>query len=560
MANLHIVDASGRQWQVTLTGQTACTIGRAPDNTIVINDPRASRYHAHIRPHDGGFVIYDGKEGGGRSANHVYVNGQQRYEHRLADGDRIQIGASQLRFAGAAEEQTAPQDVGYDDRPLGHTQLLISASDVIGTALRAPKPQATTSAARAQGEELESLRRKAKILTMLYEMSKTLGSVFNLDAIFEKATDVIFDATPADRVVALLADERTTPGEEPELQVAAMRVRDPARAALARKQTVGRTITRKVMRERAALLSQDAAADVEFASVHSIVSQGVRSTICAPLLAESGVHGALYADRLDPFTSFTRDDLELISAVAAQAAVAVENARAHARLAREEVARANYGRFLPEYVVQQILEDPESFKLGGVNQELTVLFADIRGFTSLAEIAPPEKVVQLLNRYFSAMSDIIFAHGGTLDKYIGDGLMALFGAPTVSPDDACNAVAAAVAMQRQVQSINDELRREGLDEIQVGIGLHTGEATVGYIGSERRSEYTAIGDTVNLAARLESNALPGQILMTEATAAAARESGCSFAPRDAIVVKNRVQPVPVFEVDWGAAAGSATPA
>ncbi|HEX7175742.1 MAG TPA: adenylate/guanylate cyclase domain-containing protein [Pyrinomonadaceae bacterium] len=572
MALLHIVDAGGRQWELSLTGQSVCTIGRAPDNSVVLTDARASRYHAHITQRDGDYLIIDGKPGGGRSANHVYVNGRQIEEHALTDGDRILVGASQLRFARSAED--APRTgVSYDDRPLGHTQLLVSATDVINSALQS-RPRGSSAllptepAVLAADGELEQLRRKAKILALLYEMSKTLGSVFNLDAIFEKATQVIFDATPADRVVALLSDDSAASaaaaaavahGEGPELHVASLRVRDPAREEQARRQTIGRTITRKVMRDRAALLSQDAAADAEFMGVHSIVMQGVRSTICAPMIAESGVHGALYADRLDQFTSFTRDDLELISAVAAQAAVAVENARAHVRLAREEVARANYSRFLPGYVVQQILEDPDSFKLGGVNQTVTVLFADIRGFTSLSEAAPPEKVVQLLNRYFTAMSDIIFAHGGTLDKYIGDGLMALFGAPTETPEDACNAVAAAVAMQRQMSVINTELRREGFEGIQIGIGLHTGEATVGYIGSERRSEYTAIGDTVNLASRLESGALPGQILLTEASAAAAREAGCLFRPREAIVVKNRQRPVPVFDVDWSEAAEGATP-
>jgi adenylate cyclase len=181
---------------------------------------------------------------------------------------------------------------------------------------------------------------------------------------------------------------------------------------------------------------------------------------------------------------------------------------------------------------------------------LTVLFADIRGFTRLSEHAPPERVVQLLNNYFTAMSDIIFAHGGTLDKYIGDGLMALFGAPRATPDDACNAVSAAVAMQRQMQVINARLRAEALSEISIGIGLHTGVATVGYIGSERRSEYTAIGDTVNLAARLEQNSVPGQILLSDATAQAASASGCAMRPRPPLTVKNRVQPVPVFEVEW----------
>ena len=553
MALLHITDASGRQWQCELSGESHCTIGRAPDNTIVLNDPRASRYHAYIRPQHGSFVIVDGKQGGGRSANHVFVGGEQRLEHVLADGDPIQIGASLLQYSGS-EETARVASVNYDDRPLGGTQLLVSAGEVIkGLQTRdAPSPVAAKSAGVA-GEELTALRRKAQILTLLYEMSQTLGSVFRLEAIFDKATEVIFSITPADRVVGLLTDESARAEgemEEADLRVVSLRVRERAREEQARRQPIGRTITRKVMRERAALLSQDAAADREFAGVHSIVSQGVRSTICAPLVAESNVHGALYADRLDTFQTFSRDDLELISAVAAQTAVAVENARAHARLAREEVARANYERFLPPYVVRQILEHPESFKLGGVNQTITVLFADIRGFTRFSEHTAPEAVVQLLNRYFTAMSDIVFAHGGTLDKYLGDGLMALFGAPTATPEDACNAVAAAIAMQRQMRIINERFARDGSQQINIGIGLHTGEAVVGYIGSERRSEYTAIGDTVNLAQRLEANAEGGQILLSEATATAAADMNCPLRPRPALTVKNRVQPVPLFEVDW----------
>jgi adenylate cyclase len=548
MALLHITDAGGRAWQLPLSPQGVCTIGRAPDNRVVLNDPRASRYHAHVKFRNGSYLIADGSVDGKLSANHVFVNGEQRLEHTLRDGDQVQIGTSRLRLDLSDERKSEPE-ARFDDKPLGHTQMLVSANDVIRAALASrAAPAAATPAPSA---ELEDLRRKAKILALLYEMSKTLGSVFDLDPIFDKACEVIFSATPADRVVALLRDDSTQDAEgEDNLLVVAMRVRDEGRASHARKQSIGRTITRKVMRERQALLSQDAASDSEFAGVHSIVAQGVHSTICAPLIADTRVHGALYADRLDPFTSFTRDDLELVSAVAAQTAVAVENARSHERLAREEVARANYSRFLPEYVVQQILKNPDSFKLGGVNQTLTVLFADIRGFTRLSEHAPPERVVQLLNNYFTAMSDIIFAHGGTLDKYIGDGLMALFGAPTATPEDPCNAVAAAVDMQREIGVINEELRADGLSEIAIGIGLHTGVATVGYIGSERRSEYTAIGDTVNLAARLEQNALAGQILLSVAAARAAEKSGCKFHPRPPITVKNRVQPVPIFEVEW----------
>jgi adenylate cyclase len=558
MAQLKVTDASGRQAQHPLNSRTSCMIGRAPDNQIVLDDPRASRHHAHVKSDDdGSFMIVDGVVVNGqikRSANKVFVNGEQKFEHLLKDGDRITIGASTLRFEQPKEERTA--DLSFDDKPLGHTQLLMSAKDVLTTVLRQADSTATAGAPR--DKVLESLQRKANILSELYEMSKALGSGFDLDRIFKMATDIIFRSTPADRVIALLADVLVTEqnADDAKLFPIATRARDEKLEAYARKMTIGRTITRKVMKDRVALLSQDAAADEQFAGVESIVSQGVRSTICAPLFTESGVHGALYADRLDPFSAFKPDDLELISAVAAQTAIAVENVRAHERLAKEEVARANYSRFLPEYVVKQMLENPDSFKLGGVLQTITVLFADIRGFTRISEHAPPEKIVQLLNRYFSAMTDIIFAHGGTLDKYLGDGLMALFGAPTVTPKDAANAIAAAVAMQRRMLSINDELREEGFPEIGIGIGLHTGEVTVGYIGSERRSEYTAIGDAVNTSSRLESNAKAGEILVSEVTAKAAH-SRYQLAAREPISVKNREQPVPLFEVEWQHATSNA---
>ncbi|HEX5602510.1 MAG TPA: adenylate/guanylate cyclase domain-containing protein [Pyrinomonadaceae bacterium] len=550
MAHLKITDASGRQWQFSFLPNVACTIGRAPDNTVVLDDPRASRYHAHINQSDNGhFTIVDGAVINGqlrRSANKVFINGEPRFEQQLKNGDRVTIGASTLRFEQPIEERTT--DVRYDDKPLGHTQLLISANDVMSTVLRSKEE---VSAPQQRDKVLEALQRKANILSALYEMSKTLGSVFDLNAIFEKATDIIFRSTPADRVVALLAEQD---GSE-NLTPIAMRARDNKLEAHARRLSIGRTITRKVMKDRVALLSQDAASDEQFAGVDSIVSQGVRSTICAPLVAETRVHGALYADRLDPFAAFKPDDLELISAVAAQTAIAVENARAHERLAREEVARANYSRFLPEVVVKQMLENPDSFKLGGVSQTITILFADIRGFTRISEHAPPEKIVNLLNRYFSAMTEIIFAHGGTLDKYLGDGLMALFGAPTTTPDDASNALNAAVAMQRRQLGINRELHDEGFPEIGVGMGLHTGEVIVGYIGSDRRSEYTAIGDTVNTSSRLESNARGGEILISDATAQAAH-SRYKLKPREPIMVKNRQQPVMLWEVDWQRASGS----
>ncbi len=525
---------------------TMYSIGRATDNQIVLNDARVSRYHAHIRSNDKDFVVVDGVVVNGqikRSVNKVFVNGKAKLEHTLENGDAIKIGGSDLVF-----ERTEPvklETINYDDQPLGHTQLLISAQELINR-----KSSQNLQVGDSQAQELKELRKKAQILELFYEMSKTLGTVFDLKEIFIKATDLIFRVTPADRVVALLADE-TIDGQilDYSLYPIAMRTREDKIGEFNSKLAVSRTITQKVMSEKFALLSQDARADAQFSGSESIVAQGVRSTICAPLITESNVHGVVYADRLDPFATFSPDDLELISAVAAQTAVAVEMIKAHNRLAREEIARVTYSRFLPDYVVKQILENPEAFRLGGANQTITVLFADIRGFTLMAEREKPEKVVELLNRYFTEMTEIIFAHGGTLDKFIGDGLMAIFGAPKASPDDAKNALLAAVAMQRRLLSFNQEIRADGFSPIGVGIGLHTGEATIGYIGSEKRSEYTAIGDTVNLAARLESNAKSQQILISDSVSKAAPNI-FPIVACPPLTVKNRVQPVSLFEVKW----------
>lgn len=567
---LAITEPNGRRWEFGVESGRTYTIGRAKENDVVLNDRRVSRKHAFISSQPEGFRLVDGAEENGeivRSVNHVFVNGKPLHEKLLEDGDIITIGESSIEFAlarssgaipepQAVEQIQAPESVvespgpsissvQYEDTPLGHTQVKMSASEIIGR-----QSHLVLDPAEASADEVKDLRRKAKLLEIMFEMSKSLGTVFDLETIFERATDLIFRGTPADRVIALLADE-TVDGKilSYSLYQIAAKTRDERFAQLSEKMSVSRTITQKVMDERVAILSQDAKTDEQFQGAESIVSQGIRSTICAPLVTESNVHGVIYADRLDPFAAFTQDHLELISAIAAQAAVTVETIKGHKRLAREEVARANYSRFMPEYVVQQMLEHPNSFRLGGSNQTVTVLFADIRGFTSLSEHSDPEKVVALLNHYFSAMTEIIFAHGGTLDKYIGDGLMALFGAPTSTPTDAVNALKAAVAMQKRIVKLNEELRAEGFPAVSAGIGLHTGVATVGYIGSDKRSEYTAIGDTVNLAARLESSAAGGQILFSEATHNASNNI-FPVEPLEPLTVKNRTQPVALFDLKW----------
>jgi adenylate cyclase len=180
----------------------------------------------------------------------------------------------------------------------------------------------------------------------------------------------------------------------------------------------------------------------------------------------------------------------------------------------------------------------------------TVLFADIRGFTTLAATLEPEQVVAILNEYFGEMTEIIFAHGGTLDKYIGDGLMALFGAPYEGPEDAANAVRAAVAMQRRMEHLKTHFRpKDGSGAaVEIGIGINTGLVTVGYVGSARRTDYTAIGDTVNMAARLENNAPRGGIYIARSTFECLKgEFSCRGLQ---VKVKGKEEPVDCYQVLW----------
>ena len=211
--------------------------------------------------------------------------------------------------------------------------------------------------------------------------------------------------------------------------------------------------------------------------------------------------------------------------------------------------RANLSRYLPPQVVDLITSKGGSVELGGVLQPVTVLFADIRGFTSLSEQMDAREVVDLLNDFFGVMTAAIFQSNGTLDKFIGDCVMALFGAPIPSERSPRNALVAAVRMQQQVARLGEERVQRGLAPIRIGIGLHHGPAVVGNIGSAERMQYTAIGDTVNIAARLVSRAEPGQILVSEAMYKAAGGSDL-FHDLGQVSVKGRDAQVRVYSVDW----------
>ena len=199
--------------------------------------------------------------------------------------------------------------------------------------------------------------------------------------------------------------------------------------------------------------------------------------------------------------------------------------------------------------MERILASPDQIHLGGENQEATILFSDIRGFTRMAEKMEPQKVVELLNEYFTEMTDLIFENGGTLDKYLGDGIMAVFGAPIARPDDALRSAKTATEMQRAMVRLNEDWQARGQPAMQAGIGINTGPVTAGNIGSTKRMDYTVIGDAVNLASRLCAKAAGGQIVVSESSY---RLLAGEMPARklDPMLVKGKAAPVEVYEIVW----------
>ena len=188
---------------------------------------------------------------------------------------------------------------------------------------------------------------------------------------------------------------------------------------------------------------------------------------------------------------------------------------------RNRFIRAVFGRYLSDEVVAALLASPEGPRLGGEMRTVTLLMSDLRGFTPLTEGLPPEQVLRLLNSYLAAMADVIMAHQGTIDEFVGDAILAIFGAPLAREDDARRAVACAVAMQRAMAELNRRNEAEGLPRLEMGIAVHTGEVIVGNVGSERRTKYGVVGSAVNHAGRIESFTVGGQVLISEATLRAA---------------------------------------
>ncbi len=534
MARFVITDANG-QTQIFEIGSSPVNIGRADSNDLVLNHPSVSRHHARLAVLAGNATLLSDLG----SLNGTTVNGQRILEHRLAEEDCVGIGIYELKY-DAAREEPLQVEAGT---PEADVTRLIPEGGTIARALRV-QVEAGEAPAPASAERLMALERENKLLKLLLGVGKTLSSVFTVEDVMHQVMELVFQMENVERGFVMLRDD-----EKKGFKPAVLLYKDEQLKSDPRGVVLSKTLVERVMTERLPLLIHDVASDERFSSSSSLRLSGTRSAMCAPLVYKDKVFGLFYVDCLTKPYAFSKEELSIFSVVAAEAAISFDNARSHQELARRVIERKALERFLSSAIVERILANPDHVRLGGENQTATILFADIRGFTRLSENIEPQRVVELLNEFFTEMTDLIFENGGTLDKYLGDGIMALFGAPLPKANDALRSVKTAIDMQQALAQLNCDWEARGEKRLSMGIGVSTGPVTAGNIGSTKRMDYTVIGDTVNLASRLCANATGGQILISDSTFRHLNGSIPSMKLKP-MRVKGKAKPVEIYEILW----------
>lgn len=410
-----------------------------------------------------------------------------------------------LGQSGGFSPVSAALSPGSGPKGLGQTRIDVSdTSRAIGTQITATQKgflpyDKVSSNPQQVAADYERLR-------LSHELSREICMERDLSSLLNKILISVFKFIRADRGCIFLKEkEELIPG-------ASLR-RDGSDAAI----TVSSTIMNHVIKERATVLTHDAAMDFAGSKGKSMILNRISSAIVAPLLHNDDILGVLWLDS-ETLAQFQQKDLEMVTAIAAQAAMFIEINILAKKIEQEIVARERFSRLLSPNVAAKVLSGEMIVQRGGqLVEECTVFNSDIRGFTRMSESANPAALVEILNDYFEQMVETIFKYDGTLDKFMGDGIMALWGAPVQAPDDPIRCVSCAIEQMEVLERMNVQLTERGQDPLAIGIGIHTGPLVAGYIGSSKALSYTVIGDTANTSARLCGVAAGGQIIVSEST-------------------------------------------
>lgn len=431
------------------------------------------------------------------------------------------------------QRELPPEPDGVD---LSLAAQAYSASSAPSLYAREVGPAKTIVTSTEDNAALNALRQENAKYRIAQEFHRRVTLERSFEAMVERILAVMFELVPAEGVAIWFSSG--------ELKC---RTKDGGAGLAVPRSVIDQTIT-----SASGVLAYNAQADGRFDHSKSVVMRGVKSVMAVPLRSRSRTLGVLYVESLSQASAFTDQDLALLDSIGAQASILLDNAELLVEVRRETENRMSLSRFLSAAAVEEVLAGRSTLKLDGQSTEVTVMFADIRGFTPVTAQMRPEDVVGTLNRYFAEMVEAIQQHGGTVDKFVGDCVMALWGAPQSRPDDVRNALRAALSMLERAKKITF-----GGKPLQMGIGINTGLAVLGCIGSPRRLDYTAIGSTVNIASRLCGVAPRGTALLTAETLMKAGQ-GVFADSTEPVLLKGIEVPIVPYTLK-GFASGHSTP-
>jgi adenylate cyclase len=452
-------------------------------------DVKVSRLHGRIWFEDDAWWIEDRNSSRGTQLNHVEI--KARGKHQLRLHDIVEVGDTRLEIesleAVSAGGQTNFLEVG--------TALITNEGSAGAEVAIAQVVDATGLGVAPLVAEGETARR----LKIICDLPILFCTKTNLETLLPAIVDSLAELIPKGASWAVVL-------RDPETDVLLLKAHN-----VIRKPNLSETLARRAMTEHKAFIwKKNIEADVSMSIVQNQIDVGMY----APLLWQEKALGVICGGALNAETSFTEEDLLLLAVVAQYAAMAVANHQLQTRLKQESTAKANLLRQFSPKVAERLLTHRGRLRLGGQRSEVTVLNADIRGFTNLAREMDADDVVQILNDYFAVVVPVLFAHNGTIDKYIGDAILAVFGSPESDANHHQNGVLAAIEMQAAVTKLNEVRRQQNEPCREFGIGLHCGEVVHGFVGTMDRMEFTVIGDAVNRTARYCAAAAGGEILIS----------------------------------------------
>lgn len=503
-------------------------VGRSVKADVQIDGDLVSRQHCRIYEDGGRWKFQDLQ-----SRNGTLLNGERVDAGGLHSGDVLMIGYGKILFeeegAPEGERQSADLEVSIVDAPM--------ALDVSSAVLAESDEDMSHKTMALSYRDLVVVNQRLQTVT---KVGQQLATILDRDDLLKAVLETLFELYPqADRGAVVLRHADDT------FRVAATRSR-AGLAATTSVMNISSSLIALVRKERKAVLSADTGSDSRFQDRQSIVGSTGRSIMCAPLLRETEFLGVVYLDTETLANPFLPTDLNLIQGIAGPVAVALKNAELISQIASETKMRTSLSRYLSPDVVRQIGEGTLKPNLGGDQVEGTVMFSDIVGFTAMSERLQPTEVVARLNRYFTQMLEAIFGWNGTVDKFGGDAILAVWGAPVRADDHAQLAVGGALEMHQRLFDLNCAFEESGEKLIGMALGLNSGKFVAGNIGGAERIEWTVIGDNVNLAQRVEGQGFAGCVLCSDSTFRGVGASGgYRFPP---VHVKNRQEPVVICSI------------